>query len=286
MSRYSFLDENIRLRLNLIAKEALHEVSITEPPVDYSRLYKNQKLHATSYERFDPALQDLAREFQIKKLEDIRGVLFVPDKQVIIISDDYKKRNNFTFAHEFGHWEIPSHRALLYKCTQFDLRPIARKQMEREANYFASELSFMGEIFTEYLFSSPVSMKSIMDLSDKFGMSIEATLIRAVELEIRPCALLSLVVHNDNPEKFLTIRYALYSEKFKTEIGEINYSQAFNSDHELAKIVTETIPRLINSHEFTSNFGKGKDGQVKHKLKTEVWKNDWNIFALFQPENK
>ena len=137
MSRYSFLDENIRRRLNLIAKKALHDVSITEPPVNYGRLYSNQKLHATSYERFDPALQDLAKEFKIKKLEDIRGVLFVPDKRVIIISDDYNKRNNFTFAHEFAHWEIPSHKALLYKCTQFDLRISARKQMEREANYFA-----------------------------------------------------------------------------------------------------------------------------------------------------
>ena len=111
--------------------------------------------------------------------------MFVPDKRVIIIRDDYdyRKRNNFTFAHEFAHWEIPSHRAILYKCSQFDLSLKARKQMEREANFFASELSFMGDKFTEYLFSSPVSMKSIMQLSDMFGMSIEATLIRAVELD-------------------------------------------------------------------------------------------------------
>ena len=34
MSRYSYLEENIKSRLNLLAKEALQEVSITEPPVN------------------------------------------------------------------------------------------------------------------------------------------------------------------------------------------------------------------------------------------------------------
>ena len=148
-----------------------------------------------------------------------------------------------------------------------------------------SELSFMGEIFTEYLFSSPLSMVQIKNLSDQFGLSIEATLRRAVELEIRPCSLLSLILHEDDPKNFLSIRYAVYSQNFERKIGKFDPSQTFSRNHQLAKIITETMPSLINSHEFTCNLGKGKDGEVKHKLKTEVWKNDWNIFALFQPED-
>jgi hypothetical protein len=147
MSSYSYLNEDVRIRLTNLAEKALEEVSIKRPPVKFDRLYENEKLSKTLFNKLDPAINDLAKEFKVSKVEYLRGVLFVPDKRVIVISDDYEKRNNFTIAHEFGHWKIPSHRALLYKCTQFDLSPKARAQMEREANFLQAKSPSWGDFF-------------------------------------------------------------------------------------------------------------------------------------------
>jgi Zn-dependent peptidase ImmA (M78 family) len=272
----------VRVRLTKLAEQTLKEVLLNEPPINFDLLYNNEKLSKTSFKKTNPIINELAKDLKISKVEYLRGVLFVPDKRVIVISDDYDKRNNLTFAHEFGHWKIPSHKELLYKCTQFDLSPKARAQMEREANFFASEISFMGNLFLELLQSSALSMGNIKELSDTFGMSIEATLRRAVELEIRPCALLSLNVHEEDEENFLSVRYPVYSQSFLKNIGiKFNPDQTFSRNHALAKIVTDSIPRFINSYQFVGRLGKD-EGAVA--LKTEVWKNDWNIFALFQPE--
>ena len=165
MSSYSYLDEAVRVRLTKLAGLSLKEVSLKEPPVNFDWLYENEKLSRTCLNKSDPIIGDLAKNLNlnVNKVEYLRGVLFVPDKRVIVISVNYDKRNNFTVAHEFGHWKIPSHQALLYKCTRFDLSPKARAQMEREANFFASELSFMGSLFLERLQSSPLSMGNIKE---------------------------------------------------------------------------------------------------------------------------
>jgi Zn-dependent peptidase ImmA (M78 family) len=281
MSSFYCLDTTIKTRLTNLADQILKEVSIEEPPVNLDQLYESEKLLTTMLEKTNSELVALEKELKITNIDILRGVIFIPEKRVVVISQDYQKRNNFTLAHEFGHWKIPWHRDLLYKCTQFDLSPKARFQMEREANYFASEISFMGDLFLKQLLSSPLSMRNIKALSDIFGMSIEATLIRAVELELRPCALLSLIVNEKDPDNFLSIRYAIYSQSFKEQVDkEFNLRQTFPQNHELAKIITDSVPSLINSHQFIGRLGKEKE---RVNLKTEVWKNKWNIFALFQP---
>jgi Zn-dependent peptidase ImmA (M78 family) len=152
----------------------------------------------------------------------LRGVLFVPEKKVYVIDDSsYVKRQNFIVAHEFGHWVIPHHRALLFECNQFDLSTSARVQIEREANFFASEFGFMGNVFFDYLHSSPWSVKHIRNLSDKFDFSVEATLRRAVEISEHPCAFRKMKIDEvGNGGSFLSTVYVVGYEKLEKEYGE------------------------------------------------------------------
>lgn len=278
MSGYVYLDQGVKDQINKSVKGILNEMNFIEPPVNHGLLYTNEKLNKYSLKKDEGIFKDI--EGKIGKIisDSIRGILLVEEKSVLIRDDGYEKRNNFVYAHEFGHWKLPWHKALLYKCSQFDLSPSARKQMEREANYFSSELCFMGSLFKNNLFSSTLSMQNIKNLSNLFNMSIEATLRRSAELENRPCALLSLKVNEEDPENLLSIRYVIHSDSFKEKVGEFDRKQTFSDKHALAIILNKSEINILNKYEFIMYFG---DKRIE--LKTEVWKNDWNIFALCQP---
>jgi hypothetical protein len=70
----------------------------------------------------------------------------------------------------------------------------------------------------------------------------------------------------------------VHSESFLRNVGEINYDQTFSKDHKLATIITDPIHNILNLYECEIYLGEDRK-----ELRTEVWKNPYNIFALFQP---
>jgi Zn-dependent peptidase ImmA (M78 family) len=278
MSEYSYLRDDVKAKISKVAKKSLEDISAKHPPVKFEELYDHDKLRSNLYEKDRPEFQNLVKQIGLPNAEKLRGVLLVQDRRVIIVDEDYDRRNNFALYHEHGHWKLPWHQQMLYKCTQFDLSAKARQQMEREANLYASEIGFMGLTFTNYLLSSAPSISHIKELSDVFNMSMEATFRRAVELDVRPCAYLTLKINNEETERFFEVAYVVHSTPFKEQIGEFSTKNTFNREHPLAKIVTDPLHNLLNHYECTLRFGK-----KKIELKAEVWKNKWNIFALCQP---
>lgn len=276
MSGYSYLDENVKRRIKQIVRSGLAEVSLEEPPVRYPLLYDNEKLESSFVGENGKTLTELRATLGDDRATPFRGLLFVEDKRVIVVDAGYEPRNNFVLAHEFGHWKVPWHQAVLYKCTQFDLSAKARKQMEREANYFASELSFMGDLFDRHLRDYNLTMENIKLLSDLFNMSREATLRRAVELELRPCALLCLTVNRNEEDNYLRIKYVVHSDSFERECGQIKYGQTFSRRHSFSKIITDPVHEMLNRFKCEVDFGS-------RRLRAEVWKNDYNTFVLCQP---
>lgn len=272
----NYLDDPIVQAINRCVLKTLEEVSIKEPPVSYDILYESEKLirHTLTTEEF--AGENLVDKSEIK---DVRGLLLVRDKLIFVVDDHgYEKKNNFVYGHELGHWKLPHHRALLFKCTQFDLKPQARKQLEREANHFAGELGFMGRLFFEYLQSSPLSIQAIKNLSDTFNMSIEATLRKAVEIETRPCAFVSLTLNKGDDEKFLAVRYLIQSQSFTETIGTLDHRSTFSRSHVLSQIITDPIRNIIGECECNLRFGS-----EDRPLHAQLWKNQWNVFVLIQP---
>jgi Zn-dependent peptidase ImmA (M78 family) len=272
----NYLDHTVVTAINRCVAKTLDEVSIKEPPVSYDVLYESEKLirHTLSTEEF-------AGEHLVTKpdLKNVRGLLLVKDKRVFVVDDTaYEKRNNFVYAHELGHWKLPHHKELLFKCTQFDLSAQARKQLEREANHFAGELGFMGRVFFEYLQSSTLSLQTIKDLSDKFNMSIEATFRKAVEIETRPCAFVSLTLNKDDDDKFLAVRYLIQSPAFVEKVGKLDHRSTFPRNHVLSQIITDPISSALGEYECNLKFGP-----EEKSLRAEVWRNPWNIFVLVQP---
>ncbi len=278
MSEYSYLTEDVKKKIKKAVKRNLELISASTPPLSVVDLYQNDKLSKQLFSKNNPEYISLVKDIGECHADRLRGILWPQDRRVVIIDAKYEKRNNFASLHEHGHWSLSWHRQMLYKCTQFDLSAKAKNQLEREANFYASELGFMGELFLDHLRSSDLSINYIQSLSDIFNMSVEATFRRSVELDIRPSAFVAMKVNKSSDEHFLTVDYAVHSTPFKTNIGEISPRSTLNKQHPIARIITDPLCSLQNSCECRILFGKNKT-----ELKAEVWKNQWNVFALCQP---
>ncbi|HEM7854166.1 TPA: ImmA/IrrE family metallo-endopeptidase [Burkholderia multivorans] len=260
------------------AERALKMVAAIEPPAPLMDIYDIQKLKSSTFAPEAPEFLELTQQIGADA-QSLRGCLFVQDNLVITRDDGYPQRNNFVLAHELGHFQLPWHKALLYKCTQFDLSAKANKQLEREANFFASEICFMGEHFTDQLQDSALSIRTLVRLADRFNMSKEATFRRAVELERRPCLLIRFTANEQSDAEYLKIDYIIYSNSFTEQFGQIDHRQVFSKQHVLAQVLADPLASLSNYFE-----GEITMRDTKQQLRLESWKNRWNVFALCTPK--
>ncbi|CAM2194597.1 protein of unknown function [Paraburkholderia kururiensis] len=275
---YGYIPLAVQTDIGNAVTQALQAVSCFEPPVSFDDLFAHEKLKASTFSVDNPNYVALLQQIGADAAS-VRGCLFVPDRLVFARDDGYEKRTNFVLGHELGHWLLPWHRDLLYQCSEFDLSTKARKQLEREANFFAAEISFMGKGFTDRLSADAFSLKNLSRLADLFNMSLESTVRRAVELETRPCAFLSMTTDDESEEAFLNIRYLVYSEPFMAKYGPISHTQTFPRNHVLAKVITDPLANYMNR--FAGEVVMRKDNVA---LTVEGWKNRWNVFALLTPK--
>jgi hypothetical protein len=226
------------------------------------------------YEEYNLRDKGLIRKIKIgvKKIaERIRAALIVREQVVLIDSDLHKAKKPFGQGHELGHNVIPEHREILYVCSEADLNPLTRAQMEFEANVFSSEIlhptPLMSKLHKEY----PVSMETVLLLHQLSRASIHSSAIRYVNSCDKECCLLTLEVEKDEEgNSGLRLKGQIWSEpwhqRFRRKIIEDN--QFFPPTHNLSliafsggiqEIIKNTV-RLVNdditfqAHTFYNGF--------------------------------
>lgn len=110
------------------------------------------------------------------------------------VEDLKAPRAKFTLGHELGHWFIDEHRNALEE----GLAPshpsfcdyTSDHLIEREADWFASNLLMPRKRFLKVAMRSPRGMAGILFLADTFRTSVTSTAIRYVTEEVEPCALI------------------------------------------------------------------------------------------------
>lgn len=98
---------------------------------------------------------------------------------VLCVGNKGKARINFDLAHELGH-------ILLHPWTE-DIETLSNdefKDRERQANKFASSLLLPKETFTKDCSRYPTELEYYIRLKKKWGVSIQAMLYRACDLDI------------------------------------------------------------------------------------------------------
>jgi Zn-dependent peptidase ImmA (M78 family) len=127
-------------------------------------------------------------------LSKVLGLFEANDRLVVIDKDVPGPRIPFVKLHEAGHGTIPHQSkiyALIHDCEK-TLDPDITDLFEREANVFASEAMFQGEVFAQQAHDKEFGIKTAMGLAKQFGGSHYATFRRYVTTNPRACCLVVL----------------------------------------------------------------------------------------------
>jgi len=160
-------------------------------------------------------------------LSKVLGLFEANDRLVVIDKDVPSPRIPFVKLHEAGHGTMPHQSkvyALIHDCEK-TLDPDITDLFEREANVFASEAMFQGDIFAQQAHDKEFGIKTAMGLAKQFGGSNYATFRRYVTTNPRACCLVVL-------EPVLTDGRG----DFKADVRRVVASKTFDKIYDAAKL--------------------------------------------------
>lgn len=172
----------------------------------------------------DPRVITEARDIVLQaKPADVQGVsgaiIFAGDSATIIYSTEHNNVGfeNFSIAHELGHWFLPGHPEEIVNAGGTHLSRgnfTQNTSIELEADHFASGLLLPSTLTRELLSRSQIGLDGILKLAEAARSSVSAAAIRAAECSSYPMAI--IVSRGDE------IVYAFTSEPFKS-LGRLSF---------------------------------------------------------------
>jgi hypothetical protein len=188
-------------------------------------------------------------------LSKVLGLFEANDRLVIIDKDTPTPRIPFVKLHEAGHGTMPHQSkvySLIHDCEK-TLDPEIADLFEREANVFASEALFQGELFAQHAQDLKFGIKTGMALAKQFGGSNYATFRRYVTSNASACCLVVLEpkLTYDNVGFRADIRRVVVSKTFHRMYDAAGFGIAVTSGHPLASLVPRgTKQRMVARREF------------------------------------
>jgi hypothetical protein len=182
-------------------------------------------------------------------LSKVLGLFEANDRLVVIDKDVPRPRIPFVKLHETGHGSMP-HQTRLYALMQDcekTLDPEITDLFEREANVFASEAMFQGEVFAEHAHDREFGVKTAMALAKQFGGSNYATFRRYVTTNPRACCL--IVLEPASPDGFggfrVNVRRVVASTSFDRIYDSAALALPVTGRHALRSLVPRGKQRMI-----------------------------------------
>ncbi len=200
--RLNTFSEANQERIKLLAQKIRFNHKAMEWRVPPTYLIKKEGLDYDEYDLnetgFLKKVVKIAAESLEKIKKIIRAAIIIPESVVLIDTDLHPAKKPFGQSHELGHHTIPEHKEIFYVCSEHDLDPQTRAEMEFEANTFASELLFPTPLMDSIYKNYPVSMDTILYLANLSHASIHSSAIEYVRDCDKECCLLTLKMDVDN----------------------------------------------------------------------------------------
>jgi Zn-dependent peptidase ImmA (M78 family) len=162
--------------------------------------------------------KDIKIEAKPPETKGISGALILAgDAATIIYSTEHENEGfeNFSIAHEIGHYCIPGHPEEILKSGGVHISKADFTQggslIELEADHFASGLLMPSSLTKDFLSKHQVGLAGVLELANVARCSRTAAAIRAAECSSYPIAI--IVSREDE------ISYAFMSDSFK-RLGE------------------------------------------------------------------
>lgn len=211
--------------------------------------------------------------------EKVKAILVVREATVLVDKHLHPAKKPFGQSHELGHHAIPEHKEILYVCSEEDLNPKTRKEMEFEANVFASEIllpfQLMKNIYEEY----PLSMETILLLKQLSNSSYHSAAIKYVSGSDKECCLLILSPEKDTKGNLgLRLDRQIWSRPWRNRYKKkiIGDRQFLSAEHNLSKVVFSDNPEVI-----VNNTVRLKNPDLV--LGAQTFFNQYIVLALLTP---
>ena len=152
-------------------KQIKKQYSLNSIPVDLNKILKKESIEV---------VEKNFVELELKVSKQISGMLYIAGntKLILVNEQDNKKRQNFTIAHELGHYYL--HGGQNAKDEVFVSFREDSNQKETEANKFAAALLMSDdEVKDEY---NLVIFPTVSYLADKFDVSKMAMRIKLEQM--------------------------------------------------------------------------------------------------------
>lgn len=175
-------------------------------------------------------------------LSKVLGLFEANDRLVVIDKDIPLPRIPFVKLHEAGHGTMPHQSkvySLIHDCEK-TLDPDIHDLFEREANVFASEALFQGDVFAQHAHDSEFGFKAAMALAKQFGGSNYATFRRYIKTNPSACCLVVLEpgIFPDPVNSFrVEIRRIVVSTTFHRMYDGEAFGNTIFSGHALGRLV-------------------------------------------------
>lgn len=216
-------------------------------------------------------------------LSKVLGLLYIPDRLVLLDLSAPPKRKPFLKLHEAGHSTLP-HQSKMYALihdSEDSLDPYITDLFEREANVFAAETLFQGARFASEAHDSSFGMKVPLELSGKFGASNYATFRRYVTTNPSACCVIVLnppTLGNGNAFN-AQIRRTIVSQTFNTIFDPLDFGLEITNAHYLGHLVPArrkmTGRRQIKMHD--------RNG-TSRSCSAEAFNSTHHMFILIRDE--
>ncbi len=214
---------------------------------------------------------------------ELRAALHLDEKVVATQSGQGEKRTRFSIFHEIAHCVLPEHHERLFIDTDHTLGWWTKARLEREANRFAANLHFQGDLFTEQALGLPTSLNTVLGLAPKFGASYESGLRRYTETHVEPCA---LIVYERLPRKSedgdvdeddYRIHYTIASKSFRRDY----FASVELSDGKCkASEIFGKRPIWPLSSVVEQELTIDREGKNAWRFDTEVFTNSYKVFQF------
>ncbi len=191
----------------------------------------------------------------------ILGMFESNDRLIFIDRNAPKPKIPFIKLHEAGHGRLP-HQCKMYRlvsdCEQ-TLDPYISDLFEREANVFASDVLFQGDVFSNEAHGQSFDMKTAIRLAKKYGASNYATFRRYVMTSPLACCLVVLEPSEYDASGDFTagVRRVVMSESFKEMYDEKIFGSSVDGSHPLGPVVPRN--RMCYAREVVLNDRNGDE---------------------------
>jgi hypothetical protein len=210
----------------------------------------------------------------------LRGTLDRPDRVIYVDSTMDPNKQRFVALHETTHHVLPWQRAMsLFADDDVTLAPHIERQYEQEANQGAAELLFQVDLFARTARDYPTTLATPIELSQKIGASIHASIRRWVEGHEHALCVLVLPGEPTSEEPLrYRVKYAIESPLWRATFGSGALGRSVSAVT-MPFLSTLTQPLGGDIDDVWQQIAL--DGVVR-SLRVESFTNGYDVFVLFR----